>query len=84
MSKVNKRSLCNIQICAREKQNRLTRQEEYGMMFVLGGLLAARFLLPQPDPGNKKRTRYGCCKNGLKSEMTLDYCLFCHDKKHFL
>ena len=45
MSKIHKRSLCNIQIYAREKQNRLTRTVECAMIFMLGGLSAACFFI---------------------------------------
>ena len=62
MSKINKRSLYKIQICTREKQNRLTIRAEYGMILVLGGLLAACFFVVgigseryhHPASGDKK------------------------------
>ena len=42
---MNKKSLYRIQICAKEKQNRLTMQVGYGMIFVLGGLRVAHVSL---------------------------------------
>ena len=62
MYKINKRSLLKIQICAQEKQNRLTLQAEYGIIIVLGGLLAACFFVAgirskwyhHPASGHKK------------------------------
>ena len=62
MYKTHKRSLYKIQIYAREKQNRLTLQAEYGMILVLGGLSAACFFVVgigseryhHPASGDKK------------------------------
>ena len=50
MYKTHKRSLYKIQIYTREKQNRLTLQAEYGMILVLGGLLAALFAANKKCP----------------------------------
>ena len=55
--------LCRIQIYTTEKQNRLTEQAEYGMIFVLGGLLAACFLCSRHRTrAIKKRTPAGAGK----------------------
>ena len=83
MSKIHKRSLCNIQIYAREKQNRLTRTVECAMIFMLGGLSAACFFITLIRIRAIKNAPLRVPEKPYKSEMTLDYCLFCHDKKHF-
>ena len=73
-----------IQIYTREKQNRLTIRAEYGMILVLGGLLAACFfMLAEPNLGNKKRTRQGASKPH-EYEMTLDYCFLSDSRNIFL
>ena len=66
MSKINKRSLCKIQIYTKGKHNRLTMRAECGMILVLGGLLAACFFVrTQADRSIKKVPLIGHDSNRL-------------------
>ena len=76
--------LCRIQIYATGKQNRLTAQAEYGMILMLGGLLAACFLCRRHRIRTIKNAPLRVPEKPYKSEMTLDYCFLSDSRNIFL